>query len=133
MEITVKIEGLDQLSEAMALLGSALAVQRGETVDQAVEKLDEVEKMSGPDKDPEIKEKAAKAIEDMAEVLTEKGDSCPYTFEDLQRVSGELARDGKRDGLSTALKELGVPSVLDIKEDQYGAFAEKLKALGGVF
>lgn len=129
MEITVKIEGLDQLSEAMALLGSALAVQRGETVDQAVEKLDEVEKMSVPDRDPEIKEKAAKAIEDMAEALTDGEPSSEYTREDVRALFVKKNSTENRAKLKAILDDVGAKNISTIEEKD---FDRVMKALGEV-
>lgn len=54
-----------------------------------------------------------------------------YTFEQIQVACANLAREGKRTELGNLIKEFGLASLPDLKEDQYNAFALKLREIGG--
>lgn len=54
-----------------------------------------------------------------------------YTFEQIQVACANLAREGKRSELGNLIKEFGLASLPDLKEDQYNAFALKLREIGG--
>lgn len=125
MEVTIKIEGLDQLTEAVAMLGGAMAYFKGVSADDAVKSVEEVTVKK--------EESIAKAEEKLPEVEenSAKEEASPvYTLEALQAAAVELARNGKRDDLAAALAECGAETLPKLAEDQFNAFAEKLKALG---
>lgn len=118
MEVTIKIEGLDQLTEAIAMLGGAMAYFKGASADVAVKAVTDVTAK-------------AEGKSEKREVNTEKGEAAPvYTLEALQAAAVELAQSGKRDDLAAALAECGAETLPKLAEDQFGVFAEKLKALG---
>lgn len=76
-------------------------------------------------------ESAEKAKEEPAQeaVPTE---TPAYTFEQIQVACANLARAGKRAELGNLLiKDFGLASLPDLKEDQYNAFALKLRGIGG--
>lgn len=54
-----------------------------------------------------------------------------YTFEQIQVACANLAREGKRTELGNLIKDFGLASLPDLKEDQYNAFALKLREIGG--
>lgn len=54
-----------------------------------------------------------------------------YTFEQIQVACANLAREGKRAELGNLIKEFGLASLPDLQEDQYNAFALKLREIGG--
>ena len=54
-----------------------------------------------------------------------------YTFEQIQVACANLARAGKRTELGNLIKEFGLASLPDLKEDQFNAFALKLREIGG--
>lgn len=54
-----------------------------------------------------------------------------YTFEQIQVACANLAREGKRTELGNLIKEFGLASLPELKEDQYNAFALKLREIGG--
>lgn len=54
-----------------------------------------------------------------------------YTFEQIQVACANLARAGKRTELGNLIKEFGLASLPDLQEDQYNAFALKLRGIGG--
>lgn len=118
MEVTIKIEGLDQLTEAVAMLGGAMAYFKGASAEDAVASVGEVT--------AKMDDRLAKAKENSA-----KEEASPvYTLEALQAAAVELARNGKRDDLAAALAECGAETLPKLAEDQFNIFAEKLKALG---
>lgn len=112
MKVTIKIEGLDQLTEAIAMLGGAMAYFRGVSAEEAADAVEAG--TTKKEEKPEEKEEAAPV----------------YTLEALQAAAVELARSGKRDDLAAALAECGAETLPKLAEDQFGVFAEKLKALG---
>lgn len=132
MEVTIKIEGLDQLTEAVAMLGGAMAYFKGVSADDAVKSVEEVTtKME--ERLRKVKENSAKVKENSAkeEEISAKEEAAPvYTLEALQAAAVELARNGKRDDLAAALAECGAETLPKLAEDQFNVFAEKLKALG---
>lgn len=54
-----------------------------------------------------------------------------YSFEQIQVACANLAREGKRTELGNLIKEFGLASLPDLQEDQYNAFALKLREIGG--
>lgn len=120
MEVTIKIEGLDQLTEAVAMLGGAMAYFKGASAEDAVASVGEVT--------AKMDDRLAKA---KAKENSAKEEASPvYTLEALQAAAVELARSGKRDDLAAALAECGAETLPKLAEDQFDIFAEKLKALG---
>lgn len=54
-----------------------------------------------------------------------------YAFEQIQVACANLAREGKRTELGNLIKVFGLASLPDLKEEQYNAFALKLREIGG--
>lgn len=54
-----------------------------------------------------------------------------YTFEQIQVACANLAREGKRTELGNLIKVFGLASLPDLREDQFNAFALKLREIGG--
>lgn len=125
MEVTIKIEGLDQLTEAIAMLGGAMAYFKGASADVAVKAVTDVTAKMG-DRIAKAEEKSEKREENTAK----EGAAPVYTLEALQAAAVELARSGKRDDLAAALAECGAETLPKLSEDKFNVFAEKLKSLG---
>lgn len=121
MEVTIKIEGLDQLTEAVAMLGGAMAYFKGATADEAVKAVETVTAK---------KEEAPAEAPTNAKADPPKEAAKSYALEDLQVAAADLARSGKRDDLAAALSECGVDTLPQLPPEKYGIFADKLKALG---
>ena len=126
MEIKITIEGLDQLTESLALIGSALAYQKGmaPTAKAAVALMNGVTET--PLEVPTI-EKQKKAVE---ETKVEVAEGPPaITIEQLREV---FMKKNNTKGNTTKLKgiltQFGVKKVTDLagRED---AFPAVLKAL----
>lgn len=125
MDITVKIEGLDQLTEAIALVGSAIACTKGMVKTQ--EALDTIaQKQEKPQEPPA--EKVEKPQEPQATVPTGKQ---AYTFEQIQLACAQVSQAGRREDLQGLLTDFGLNTLLDLEESQYNDFVLKLRDLGG--
>ena len=79
-------------------------------------------------------ESVEKAKEEVAQAPAQETvptETPAYTFEQIQVACANLARAGKRTELGNLIKEFGLASLPDLKEDQYNAFALKLRGIGG--
>lgn len=74
------------------------------------------------------KEEVKEAVEESSTVPTE---ATAYTFEQIQVACANLARSGKREELGNLIKEFGIPSLPELKEEDYNNFALKLREIGG--
>ena len=79
-------------------------------------------------------ESVEKAKEEVAQAPAQEAvptETPAYTFEQIQVACANLAREGKRTELGNLIKEFGLASLPDLKEDQFNAFALKLREIGG--
>lgn len=79
-------------------------------------------------------ESVEKAKEEVAQARAQEAvptETPAYTFEQIQVACANLARAGKRTELGNLIKDFGLASLPDLKEDQYNAFALKLREIGG--
>ena len=53
-----------------------------------------------------------------------------YTVEQLQMAMAPLADAGKMEEIRALLNSFGVPSIMDLQPDQYGALATALRGMG---
>lgn len=129
MEITIKVTGLDELSNAILGLCGLIISQNNKGI--------EMEKRSvptSPTKEELMKmvetknEAPAPKEEAQAEVPTSKP---AYNFEQIQLAAANLARDGKRDELAGLIEEFKIATLLDLTEDKFDAFALRLREIGG--
>lgn len=143
MEITIKVTGSDELSNAILGLCGLIISQNNKDV--------EMEKRSVPTsptkedlmKMVETKTEAPAPKEEQTEVPTqapapkeeaqaEVPTSKPaYNFEQIQLAAANLARDGKRDELAGLIEEFKIATLLDLTEDKFDAFALRLREIGG--
>lgn len=132
MDITVKIEGLDQLTEAIALVGSALASTKGMVKTQ--EALDDIAQESQKAQDwvAEPVEKVEKSQEPTSQPqgVVPTGQAA-YSFEQIQLACAKVAQAGKRAELQGLINGFGLNSLLELKEGQYNDFVLKLREIGG--
>ena len=54
----------------------------------------------------------------------------PYTVEQLQMAMAPLVDAGKMEEIRALLNGFGVPSIMDLQPDQYGALATALRGMG---
>jgi len=126
MEIKITIEGLDQLTESLALIGSALAYQKGmaKTSKAAVELMNEVTET--PLDVPTIEEQKKVVAE--KEAIAEGA----ITIEQLREVfMAKNNAKGNTAKLKAILTEFGVKKVTDLKgrEDEFTAVLKALEEI----
>lgn len=133
MEIKIIIEGLDQLTESLALIGSALAYKNNmvktsaEAVDLMLDVTDKIEDLTQEEETKkEVVEKAVTAV--VKDQVEEEPPS--ITIEDIREVF--VAKNnikGNTPKLKSVLKEFGVSKVTDLEEKDFEAVLAKLKEL----
>lgn len=122
MEVTIKIEGLDQLTEAVAMLGGAMAYFKGASAEEAVASVSEVTAK---------KEESIPNAEELPQATVPTGQAA-YSFEQIQLACAKVAQAGKRAELQGLINGFGLNSLLELKEEQYNDFVLKLRGIGGV-
>lgn len=144
MEITIRVTGLDELSNAILGLCGLIISQNNKGVEMenrsvptsptkeelmkmVEKKLEEPEQVSKHAPNVEAPAPAPKD-EAQAEVPTSKP---AYNFEQIQLAAANLARDGKRDELAGLIAEFKIATLLDLTEDKFDAFALRLREIGG--
>lgn len=121
MEVTIKIEGLDQLTEAVAMLGGAMAYFKGASAEEAVASVSEVTAK---------KEESIPNAEELPQATVPTGQAA-YSFEQIQLACAKVAQAGKRAELQGLINGFGLNSLLELKEEQYNDFVLKLREIGG--
>lgn len=136
MVVTIKIEGLDQLTEAVATLGGAMAYFKGASADVAVEAVEDVTtKMDerlpkAEDWVAEPVEKIMPKVEEAPQATVPTGQAA-YSFEQIQLACAKVSQAGKRNELKELINDFGLNSLLELKEEQYNDFVLKLREIGG--
>lgn len=125
VEIKIKIEGLDQLTEAMALLGSALAYRGGlvNTAEAAVELMEDVKSKV---RTAEVAEETATKID----VTPEAPEVPEITIEQIREVF--VAKNnikGNAPKLKAILNQFGVRKVTDLQEKDFPAVLKALEEI----
>lgn len=143
MEIKINIVGLDQLTESLALIGSAMAYQRGmvNTAEAAVSLLMEVSDTVGGHKE-EVKEvKEVKEVEEVEEVSVKeeikevasveesKERESVITIEDVRAAFMAKNSKGNTPKLKDILKEFNVAKVTDLEEKDFEGVLARLEAI----
>lgn len=128
VEIKIKIEGLDQLTEAMALLGSALAYRGGlvNTAEAAVELMEEVKSKVRKEDTVEVAKETATKID----VTPEAPEVPEITIEQIREVF--VAKNnikGNTPKLKAILAEFGAGKVTDLQEKDFPAVLKALEEI----
>ena len=148
MEITIKVTGLDELSNAILGLCGLIISQNNKGVEMekrsvptSPTKEDLMKMVEKKLEEPEQAPKYVPNVEAKAEVPApapkeEAQDEVPtskpaYNFEQIQLAAANLARDGKRDELAGLIEEFKIATLLDLTEDKFDAFALRLREIGG--
>lgn len=118
MEVTIKIDGLDQLTEAVAMLGGAMAYFKGASADVAVQAVEDVT--------AKMDDRIAKA-EEKAE---KKEVSKPSVSRDEVRAlfASKNTKD-KRTQLKGILDKYGAKNISSLKEEDFEAVMKDLGAI----
>lgn len=128
MEVTIKIEGLDQLTEAIAMLVGAMAYFKGESADDAVKSVEEVT-VKKEESIAKAEENSTKE-EKLSQATVPTGQAA-YSFEQIQLACAKVSQAGKRNELKELINGFGLNSLLELKEEQYNDFVLKLREIGG--
>ena len=119
---TSGLKSLDKL-ETVPMTAPAGTIPKGESAQAPAQaKAESVEK---------AKEEPAQAPAQAPAQETVPTETPAYTFEQIQVACANLARAGKRTELGNLIKDFGLASLPDLKEDQYNAFTLKLREIGG--
>lgn len=128
VEIKIKIEGIDQLTEAMALLGSALAYRGGlvNTAEAAVELMEEVKSKVRKEDTVEVAKETATKID----VTPEAPEVPEITMEQIREVF--VAKNnikGNTPKLKAILTEFGARKVTDLQEKDFPEVLKRLEEI----
>lgn len=125
MEITIKIEGLDQLTEAVAMLGGAMAYFKGVSADDAVKSVEEVTtKME--ERLPKVKENSAKEEEISAKEDVSKSS---VSRDEVRALFASKNTKDKRMQLKGILDKYGAKNISSLKEEDFEAVMKDLGAI----
>ena len=134
MEVVIKIEGLDQLTEAVAMLGGATAYFKGVSAEEAASLVEDVKaSRAKPAKKEEVAARKKESIpnaEELPQATVPTGQAA-YSFEQIQLACAKVAQAGKRAELQGLINGFGLNSLLELKEEQYNDFVLKLRGIGG--
>ena len=128
VEIKIKIEGLDQLTEAMALLGSALAYRGGlvNTAEAAVELMEEVKSKVRKEDTVEVAKETATKID----VTPEAPEVPEITIEQIREVFvAKNSIKGNTPKLKAILAEFGAGKVTDLQEKDFPEVLKRLEEI----
>ena len=119
MEVTIKIEGLDQLTEAIAMLGGAMAYFKGASAEDAADAVEAV---------------TTKAEENLPKVegnsVKEEATAGPSVSRDEVRAlfAAKNTKD-KRTQLKGILDKYGAKNISSLKEKDFEAVVKDLEAI----
>ena len=124
MEVTIKIEDLDQLTEVVAMLGGAMAYFKGVSAEEAVSIVEDVKASRAK---PEKKEEnSAKDEENSAKAEVSE----PSVSRDEVRAlfAAKNTKD-KRTQLKGILDKYGAKNISSLKEEDFDAIIKDLEAV----
>lgn len=134
MEVVIKIEGLDQLTEAVAMLGGAMAYFKGVSAEEAASLVEDVKaSRAKPAKKEEVaarKKESIPNVEELPQATVPTGQAA-YSFEQIQLACAKVSQAGERNELKELINGFGLNSLLELKEEQYNDFVLKLREIGG--
>ncbi|MDO5715740.1 MAG: hypothetical protein Q4P25_04110 [Tissierellia bacterium] len=116
-EVKIKIDGLDLLTEAIALVGSAIAHHNGmENTEKALQNIGSAN----------ITEPKTEVAQPVVPTTTKS-----YTLDELSKAAIGLMDAGKQQDLLFLLNnDFKVASLPELPQESYGQFAIKLRELG---
>lgn len=120
MEVTIKIEGLDQLTEAVAMLGGAMAYFKGASAEEAADAVEDV--TAKKEEKPEEKEEESTAKEEAAAKSSVSRDEVRALF------AAKNTKD-KRTQLKGILDKYGAKNISSLKEEDFEAVMKDLGAI----
>lgn len=137
INLEIEIKGLNQLTESLALIGSALAYKNNmvDTSGEAVDLLlDVTDKIDDHTNEEEIKKEVVKKVvsevaeEPKAKEETKEVES-KYTREDVRAAFVEKNSPSMRDKLKGILDKFDTPNITELKEEHFEDVMKELEAL----
>lgn len=124
MEIRIKIDGLDEFTQTIALLASALAYRNGmeNTAKSAEEIMDRL--MEDKDKEEIIIEEVKETSTEDAPALQNK-----YTREEVRAAFVAKNSPSNRNQLKAILDKYGASNISELKEEYFEAVMKDLEEL----
>jgi len=124
MEIRIKIDGLDEFTQTIALLASALAYRNGmeNTAKSAEEIMDRL--MEDKDKEETIIEEVKETSTKDAPALQNK-----YTREEVRAAFVAKNSPSNRNQLKAILDKYGASNISELKEEYFEAVMKDLEEL----
>lgn len=130
MVINIKIEGLEQLTEALALLGSATAFKNGmvNTAKEAIKLADDVVDKPENTKVTKKTEKEIK-VDDPQEIKEPEKKETTLTREEVRAALVAKNSPSTREQLKTILDKYDAPNISKLKEEHFEDVMKELEAL----
>lgn len=119
MVVTIKIEGLDQLTEAVAMLGGAMAYFKGASAEDAADAVEEVTAKK-EEKLPEEEENSAKE---------EAAAKSSVSRDEVRALFAAKNTKDKRTQLKGILDKYGAKNISSLKEEDFEAVMKDLGAI----
>lgn len=129
MNVTIKIEGLSEFTEAITLLGSSIAHHNG--MENTVKAFNEL----NPNKKSEIKEKAKKDLEEITKniekpvEIDEVVKESSLELEDVRALFVSKNSPGTRDKLKAILVKYGADNISSLKKEHFESVVKDLDEL----
>lgn len=124
MEVTIKIEGLDQLTEAIAMLGGAMAYFKGVSADEAVSIVEDVKASRAK---PGKKEESIPKVEENS--AKEEVSKPSVSRDEVRALFAAKNTKDKRTQLKGILDKYGAKNISSLKEEDFDAIIKDLEAV----
>lgn len=118
MEVTIKIEGLDQLTEAVAMLGGAMAYFKGASAEEAADAVEAVTTKK-EESVPKVEENSAK----------EEAAKSSVSRDEVRALFAAKNTKDKRTQLKGILDKYGAKNISSLKEKDFEAVMKDLGAI----
>lgn len=125
MVVTIKIEGLDQLTEAIAMLGGAMAYFKGASADVAVKAVTDVT-AEMDDRIAKAEERSEKREENIAK---EEAVKPSVSRDEVRALFAAKNTKDKRTQLKGILDKYGAKNISSLKEEDFEAVMKDLGAI----
>jgi len=131
IEININIKGLDQLTEAIALVGGALAHKKGmvNSAKAAVDLMDKVTEAPKEEKTEVKKETKADIKEDVKEDKKEKKAKSKFIREEVRAAFVEKNSPSTRDQLKAILDKFETSNISELEEKHFEDVMKELEAI----
>lgn len=125
MEVVIKIEGLDQLTEAIAMLGGAMAYFKGASADVAVKAVEEVT----AEMDDRIAKAAERSEKKEENIAKEEAVKPSVSRDEVRALFAAKNTKDKRTQLKGILDKYGAKNISSLKEEDFEAVMKDLGAI----